>query len=165
MIKTPESQYLPGITAFQNNRKKVCKFLLTYGVYFVIINKSSREIRQRREMRKCRNWQTSKTKDLVMLTSCGFKSHLPHETKGSTRKSWSFCFVRKGTLTQQLRCVGSGIHTRLGRTSSSVHPWLALGSKIPRQVLCSKSHLVNCWSHLGRFFLTYFCGVIGDGSF
>ena len=40
--------------------------------------------------RKCRNWQTSKTKDLVMLTSCGFKSHLPHEQKGSTRKSWSF---------------------------------------------------------------------------
>ena len=76
--------------------------------------------------------------------SCGFKSHLPHETKGSTRMSWSFYFVRKGTLTQQLRCVGSGIHTRLGRTSSSVHPWLALGSKIPRQVLCSKSHLVNC---------------------
>ena len=81
MIKTPESQYLPGITAFQNNRKKVCKFLLTYGVYFVIINESSREIRQRREMRKCRNWQTSKTKDLVMLTSCGFKSHLPHASR------------------------------------------------------------------------------------
>ncbi len=31
-------------------------------------------------MRKCRNWQTSKTKDLVMVTSCGFKSHLPHLT-------------------------------------------------------------------------------------
>ena len=30
-------------------------------------------------MRKCRNWQTSKTKDLVVVTSCGFKSHLPHE--------------------------------------------------------------------------------------
>ncbi len=32
-------------------------------------------------MRKCRNWQTSKTKDLVMVTSCGFKSHLPHWVK------------------------------------------------------------------------------------
>ncbi len=87
--------------------------------------------------RRCQN--------LFSYWLCGlaekFKSHLPHETKGSTRKSWSFYFVRKGTLTQQLRCAGSGIHTRLGRTSSSVHPWLALGSKIPRQVLCSKSHL------------------------
>ena len=29
-------------------------------------------------MRKCWNWQTSKTKDLVVGTPCGFKSHLPH---------------------------------------------------------------------------------------
>ena len=29
-------------------------------------------------MRKCRNWQTSKTKDLVTAMLCGFKSHLPH---------------------------------------------------------------------------------------
>ena len=29
--------------------------------------------------RKCRNWQTSKTKDLVVVTPCGFKSHLPHQ--------------------------------------------------------------------------------------
>ncbi len=37
-------------------------------------------------MRKCRNWQTSKTKDLVAFESCGFKSHLPHwfDTRGST---------------------------------------------------------------------------------
>ena len=32
-------------------------------------------------MRKCRNWQTSKTKDLVAAMSCGFKSHLPHSIK------------------------------------------------------------------------------------
>ena len=30
------------------------------------------------DTRKCRNWQTSKTKDLVAAMSCGFKSHLPH---------------------------------------------------------------------------------------
>ena len=30
------------------------------------------------KLRKCRNWQTSKTKDLVAAMSCGFKSHLPH---------------------------------------------------------------------------------------
>ncbi len=39
-----------------------------------------------------------------------------------------FDLVRKGTLSQQLRCVGSGIHTRLVNTSPSVHPWLALSS-------------------------------------
>ena len=32
-----------------------------------------------KNMRKCRNWQTSKTKDLVVATPCGFKSHLSHE--------------------------------------------------------------------------------------
>ena len=33
------------------------------------------------DMRKCRNWQTSKTKDLVVVTPCGFKSHLPQSEK------------------------------------------------------------------------------------
>ena len=32
-------------------------------------------------MRKCRNWQTSKTKDLVVAIPCGFKSHLPQWLK------------------------------------------------------------------------------------
>ena len=39
-----------------------------------------------RNARKCRNWQTSKTKDLVVDTPCGFKSHLPH------KKPETFCF-------------------------------------------------------------------------
>ena len=39
-----------------------------------------------RDARKCRNWQTSKTKDLVVDTPCGFKSHLPH------KKTGNFCF-------------------------------------------------------------------------
>ena len=29
--------------------------------------------------RECWNWQTGKTKDLVGVCSCGFKSHLPHD--------------------------------------------------------------------------------------
>ena len=33
------------------------------------------------KLRKCRNWQTSKTKDLVAFVPCGFKSHLPHWLK------------------------------------------------------------------------------------
>ena len=36
-----------------------------------------------RNARKCRNWQTSKTKDLVVDTPCGFKSHLPHKETGN----------------------------------------------------------------------------------
>ena len=43
-------------------------------------------------MRKCRNWQTSKTKDLVIAISCGFKSHLPQEKEAlvlCTRFSFS----------------------------------------------------------------------------
>ena len=38
-------------------------------------NKNLREIAV---MRKCWNWQTGKTKDLVPAMACGFKSHLPH---------------------------------------------------------------------------------------
>ena len=45
------------------------------------------------DMRKCRNWQTSKTKDLVTVTSCGFKSHLPHE-----RPEFSGLFSYHGKL-------------------------------------------------------------------
>mgnify|MGYP003292108343 CR=1 FL=1 len=43
---------------------------------FDIIIKSPREIEA--HMRKCWNWQTGKTKDLVFVLTCGFKSHLPH---------------------------------------------------------------------------------------
>ena len=32
-------------------------------------------------MRECWNWQTGKTKDLVGVCSCGFKSHLPHDAE------------------------------------------------------------------------------------
>ena len=39
-------------------------FLLTFFLSFGIINKSSRDVT---DMRKCRNWQTSKTKDLVAI--------------------------------------------------------------------------------------------------
>ena len=32
-------------------------------------------------LRECWNWQTGKTKDLVGVCSCGFKSHLPHDAE------------------------------------------------------------------------------------
>ena len=39
--------------------------------------------------RECWNWQTGKTKDLVGVCSCGFKSHLPHTEK----RAESFDFI------------------------------------------------------------------------
>ena len=47
--------------------------ILCYTMSCVEANKT------KRGLRKCRNWQTSKTKDLVAAMSCGFKSHLPHD--------------------------------------------------------------------------------------
>ena len=44
-------------------------------------------------MRKCRNWQTSKTKDLVAAMSCGFKSHLPHCIKEKVHPSGMDLFL------------------------------------------------------------------------
>ena len=47
--------------------------------------------------RKCRNWQTSKTKDLVLVTACGFKSHLPHEEFFRDEELFFYCFREKVT--------------------------------------------------------------------
>ena len=44
--------------------------------------------------RKCRNWQTSKTKDLVPAMACGFKSHLPQ--RAGTFDEVSAFFVLSG---------------------------------------------------------------------
>ena len=78
---------------------------MTYWNILAIIYKSLQDSND--GSRKCRNWQTSKTKDLVMLTSCGFKSHLPHEIKkGIGLDRFLFYFVQKGTLTQQLTLRG-----------------------------------------------------------
>ena len=49
-----------------------------YGnIVWVQVPSPARLIIDQGVMRKCRNWQTSKTKDLVVDTPCGFKSHLP----------------------------------------------------------------------------------------
>ena len=44
-------------------------------------------------MRECWNWQTGKTKDLVGVCSCGFKSHLPHYHGGKPLEE-GFLFSR-----------------------------------------------------------------------
>ncbi len=49
--------------------------------------------------RRCRNWQTSKTKDLVLAITCGFKSHPPHLKQKHPRVNLGcFCFMRRGAL-------------------------------------------------------------------
>ncbi len=50
-------------------------------------------------MRKCRNWQTSKTKDLVTAMSCGFKSHLPQ---------WDTYFMDNAGMAELADAYGSG---------------------------------------------------------
>ena len=50
-------------------------FCSSFGILSIVVRNT---VPTKQNMRKCRNWQTSKTKDLVMVTSCGFKSHLPH---------------------------------------------------------------------------------------
>ena len=49
------------------------KKVLTYGDYFVILlivaREENKEFPGKCDMRKCRNWQTSKTKDLVLIAS------------------------------------------------------------------------------------------------
>ena len=40
--------------------------------------------------RRCRNWQTSKTKDLVGAISCGFKSHSPQHNETLECKAQGF---------------------------------------------------------------------------
>ncbi len=59
-------------------------------------------------MRKCRNWQTSKTKDLVAFGLCGFKSHLPHQITVSLEKSRFaviFLFLGLSVLALRLKIV------------------------------------------------------------
>ena len=58
-------------------------------------------------MRKCRNWQTSKTKDLVVVTSCGFKSHLPQEKRNPKlfQERQFRVFLLHGKL--RSRCIGN----------------------------------------------------------
>ncbi len=68
--------------------------------------------------RKCRNWQTSKTKDLVMVTSCGFKSHLPHLIPVNVRFAGDFSFLESSSrpfFTRKTTLKFSGRLTSIGK--------------------------------------------------
>ena len=67
---------------------------MTFLFFFAIIRKSSREMT---DMRKCRNWQTSKTKDLVLIASVWVQvpsSALNNKT-GTKRSVWSLSCCSK----------------------------------------------------------------------
>ena len=69
-----ESRPEDGLEGMKKLIEKNYVFLLTFsGRYSNILFGQFKM-----SMRKCRNWQTSKTKDLVAFELCGFKSHLPH---------------------------------------------------------------------------------------
>ena len=55
-------------------------------------------------LRECWNWQTGKTKDLVGVCSCGFKSHLPHFRKRNPSRQGSFFVSHKLPLVPHLFC-------------------------------------------------------------
>ena len=66
---------------------------LTFLFFFAIIRKSSREMT---DMRKCRNWQTSKTKDLVLIASVWVQvpsSALEKEKRKPFNMEVSFFFI------------------------------------------------------------------------
>ena len=98
-------------------------------------------------MRKCRNWQTSKTKDLVTVYVVWVQvpSSALDTKKASGIKPEAFFVYPLGRvpLTQWVSLKGLGTSFACSVASPYLPRGYALGSKIPRQVLCSKSHLVN----------------------
>ena len=50
--------------------------------------------------RKCWNWQTGKTKDLVHVFACGFKSHLPQDLRQVERPAFFIFFYNINTKTK-----------------------------------------------------------------
>lgn len=72
-----ESRPEDGLEGMKKLIEKNYVFLLTFSGRYSNIFFGQFKM----SMRKCRNWQTSKTKDLVAFELCGFKSHLPQWLK------------------------------------------------------------------------------------
>ena len=88
-------------------------------------------------LRKCRNWQTSKTKDLVLAITCGFKSHLPHEWK------WLRNVEKSALLSFLLRKNGLGVGVP-GR-SETFHISNPIVHVSYWSTLSPISVLISCW--------------------
>ena len=90
--------------------------------YVIIIFAFSEKSR----MRRCRNWQTSKTKDLVLATACGFKSHPPH--KKGRMYQWDILLfylvqrwdLNKENLSTEVRWIRRGLKGAEGAGGSPI---------------------------------------------
>ena len=100
-------------------------------------------------MRKCRNWQTSKTKDLVVAIPCGFKSHLPHYfftlKSSGIGCSWAF-FI----------CKNNDIRVRLFQAAFSL--WIIYQGSVPALRHFQLSSILWPILHWNRFY--YNCNYI-----
>ena len=106
-----ESRPEDGLEGMKKLIEKNYVFLLTFsGRYSNILFGQFKM-----SMRKCRNWQTSKTKDLVAFELCGFKSHLPHYERSLDFSRLLLCYkdCRAGGGE------GQGRHHALARSGTS----------------------------------------------
>ena len=77
--------YSDSINSGINLRKTGLQFKWNCAILLFVGEKVIGQRKLKNSKRECWNWQTGKTKDLVGVCSCGFKSHLPH---GFLKSSW-----------------------------------------------------------------------------
>ena len=82
-------------------------------------------------LRKCRNWQTSKTKDLVVVSPCGFKSHLPHHLNQKSHPlDGAFWFRSEGHLNPWIQVLRFALRsTSVGSNPTSTGRCEPVGAK------------------------------------
>ena len=69
--------YSDSINSGINLRKTGLQFKWNCAILLFVGEKIIGQRKLKNSKRECWNWQTGKTKDLVGVCSCGFKSHLP----------------------------------------------------------------------------------------
>ena len=69
--------YSDSINSDINLRKTGLQFKWNCAILLFVGEKIIGQRKLKNSKRECWNWQTGKTKDLVGVCSCGFKSHLP----------------------------------------------------------------------------------------
>ena len=83
-----------------NLRKTGLQFKWDCAILLFVGEKIIGQRKLKSSKRECWNWQTGKTKDLVGVCSCGFKSHLPHTEKRTENFDFIqvFCFFIVWTI-------------------------------------------------------------------
>ena len=133
---------------------------LTFLLFFAIIRKSSREMT---DMRKCRNWQTSKTKDLVTIAVVWVQ--VP-SSASKDLNLWLGSFLRTETWTQgsylRFAPVGANPRSTVSRAPHLPHYLIWCGSLI---IKASALFLfLNCLSALEHVHIRHFatdCCFVG----